>query len=601
MSVTSAPASSAGPSEIRREGAGVSPGIAIAQALVYSVPEFSAQAETLDPGAAPEEISRFERAIGRAERELRKISTVAREKLGEASAEIFEAQIMLLHDPTIGQRVRSLIEEEHRTAEFAIQHALRATRRRMEASANEYLRDRAGDIVDVQNRIIRNLRQARAVSTIEPDRIVVAETLTAADLLLFSRRNVLGVATDFGGPTSHVSIMARSLGVPAVVSLHGLARELSGGETVILDGLAGRVIVNPTEETLATYQERRERYRDRLLARRHERHLPAETRDGVHITLRSNVELEAELDTMEDAGSEGIGLFRTEMLLLASGRALEEDEQVAIYRRVVQAAAPHSTTFRLLDLGGDKLLPMAHREHNPFLGWRGVRILLDRPEILTPQLRAIMRVAHEGPVRVLIPMISGLDELHRIRFLWDETAAALAAESTPHRSDVPLGIMVEVPSVALAADRYAVEVDFFSIGTNDLTQFVLAVDRGNDLVSSRYRELHPVVLQLMQSVVDAGKRHNIPVALCGEMAGDPRIAPLLVGLGLRELSASPTFLPDVKVAIRSVTVPEAEDLAREALAQPDAQSVLTLTGQWMREHLPELTPYLDGGLNGDSL
>lgn len=575
------------------EGVGASPGITIAPALVYFVPEFSADVVSIPEENIEDEIARFERARTRAERELRKVTTFAREKLGEASAQIFEAQIMLLRDPTVEGAVIASIRNEHHTADYAIQNAFGSFRRRMEASSSEMLRERAGDIVDVQNRLIRNLQQARAVSKIAPDRIVVAENLTAADLLLFSRRNVLGVATDFGGPTSHVSIMARSLGIPAVVSLHGLTPRLSGGEQMILDGFAGRAIINPSTDTLQTYRERREHFKQRVAARRKERHLPAETIDGIRVTLRSNVEIESELDSLEAAGSEGIGLFRTEMLLLATGRPLEEEEQLAVYRRVVHAATPHSTTFRLLDLGGDKMLPMAHREHNPFLGWRGVRILLDRPEILVPQMRAIMRVAAEGPVRVLVPMISSLDEVRRIKTIWEDVARALRAEGVPHRADIPIGIMVEVPSVALAADHYAAEVDFLSLGSNDLTQFVLAVDRGNDLVSNQYRELHPVMLRMFRDTVRAGARANIPVSLCGEMAGNPQIAPLLIGLGLRELSASPTFLPDIKLAIRSTTLQEAEALARRALQQPDPQSVATLTRLWMREHLPDLAHYLD--------
>jgi phosphoenolpyruvate-protein phosphotransferase (PTS system enzyme I) len=363
----------------------------------------------------------------------------------------------------------------------------------------------------------------------------------------------------------------------------------------VLDGFAGRVIINPTEETLAAYERLRERYRARVEERRSEAHLQADTPTGRTSSCAPTLSSNRELEQLGSSGSEGIGLFRTEMLLLASGRPLDEEEQLQVYSEGRPSRPlPHPTTFRLVDLGGDKMLPMAHREHNPFLGWRGVRILLDRDEILRPQLRAIMRVAVEGPVRLLIPMVSSLDEVYRVRDIWRSVAQELRDEGVDHQDDVPIGIMVEVPVVALAPDRYAAEVDFMSIGTNDLTQFLLAVDRGNDMVAGRYRELHPVVLRLIRDVVLAGRRRNIPVSLCGEMAGNPRIAPLLVGLGLCELSASPTFLPDIKLAIRSTSLADAEALAAQALEQPDAQSVQTLTAQWMREHIPELAPYFDG-------
>jgi phosphoenolpyruvate-protein phosphotransferase (PTS system enzyme I) len=579
--------------EVRFDGSGVAPGIAIGPAYIYAAPAFSAEPARIAPEAAGEEVVRFGRAVRRAERELRKIATFAREKLGASSADIFEAQILVLLDAAMHEEVEGLVRREHHRAEYAVQTVLGGIRRRMEASPNEYLRDRAGDISDVQNRLLRNLQQARAVSRVEADRIVVAETLTAADVLLFSRRHILGIATDFGGPTSHVSIMARALGVPAVVSLHGLAGALQGGETLILDGFSGRVTVNPEEETLAQYRDRQEQYRAGRAARRGTARLPAVTRDGTAITVRANVEIDEELELMALYGAEGVGLYRTEMLLLARGRPLEEDEQVEAYRRVAAAAAPHPTVLRLLDLGGDKMLPMAHREHNPFLGWRGVRILLDKPEILLPQLRAVLRVAAEAPVKVLIPMVSSIGEVRRVREYMRAAAEGLAAEGVPHRADVPLGVMVEVPAVALAADRFAPEVDFLSLGTNDLTQFVLAVDRGNDLVSDLYREVHPAVLRLIEQTIQAGARHHVPVSLCGEMAGNPRMTPLLLGLGLREFSVSPTLLPDLKEAIRATALPEARTLARRALDLPDAQSVRTLADEWMRGHLPELAPYFD--------
>lgn len=589
------PAAGSGPPpEQLFEGVGVAPGVAIGPVLRYASPSFEAPPERVEAAEAAAEVARFERALELAGRELRKVAALARQKLGEASAEIFEAQILLLRDPALYDDARALIREERYSADFAAQTVLGRLRRQIEDSQNEYLRERATDLLDLQNRLLRNLQQSRAFSGIEPDRLVVAESLTAADLLLFSRRNVLGCATDYGGPTSHVSIMARALGIPAVVSLHGLSEQVEGGETAVIDGFTGRVILHPSKATLAEYRARVAAYARGVEARRELAPLPAETLDGHRLALRANIDLEEEHELLGRHGAEGIGLYRTEMLLIARGRPLEEEEQLEAYRAALRAARPHPVTFRLLDLGGDKFLPMAQREHNPFLGWRGVRILLDRPELVRPQLRAVLRAAAEGPARILVPMVTEAEEVRRVRALLEQAAEELRREGLDHDPNVPLGVMVEVPAVALSIRRFVPVSDFFSIGTNDLTQFLMAVDRGNDLVADRYREFHPALLALIRQVADAGQRHGLPVGLCGEMAGNPRAAALLVGLGVGELSASPAQLLLLKQVIRSTSLEEARALARRALAQPDAQSVVTLLETWLREHQPELAAYFDG-------
>jgi phosphotransferase system enzyme I (PtsI) len=487
-----------------------------------------------------------------------------------------------------------------------VQSVLEALRRRLEGSINPAVRERAADLLDVQNRLLRNLQQGRALSRIEHDRVVVAENLTAADVLLFSRRGVLGIVLDFGGPTSHVSIMARALGVPAVVSLHDIADRVAPDDTVVVDGFSGRVVLHPDEKTLAYYRAKQVRFqalRDERAALVAE---PAETLDGHAVALQANLEFREELPLLHEYGAQGIGLYRTEMLFLVRGEPLDEEAQYAVYREVVRGAAPHPVTFRLIDLGGDKVLPLARREANPFLGWRGVRILLHKPDLLRPQLRAILRAAAEPlpnggqapadgapcPARILIPMVSALDEVRAVRAMLDEAADALEAEGLPHRRDVPLGIMVEVPAVALMAEHFAAEADFFSIGTNDLTQYALAVDRGNDLVAHRYRELTPGILALIKRTIEAAHAAGIPVSLCGEMAGDPRVTPLLVGLGVDALSASPAYLTLVKRALRAMTFEEAHALARHALLQPDPDSVARLLRRWLHAHTPDLAALL---------
>ncbi|HEX8384551.1 MAG TPA: putative PEP-binding protein, partial [Rubricoccaceae bacterium] len=332
--------------------------------------------------------------------------------------------------------------------------------------------------------------------------------------------------------------------------------------------------------------------------------VPAETKDGHAVALRANVEFREELPLLHTYGAQGVGLFRTEMLFLSQGRALDEAHQLDVYRDAIRQAAPHPVTFRLADLGGDKVLPLSRREANPFLGWRGIRILLEKPELLRPQLRAVLRAAVEAAddalPQILLPMVSSLGEVRAFKRAYEDVCAGLDAAGTPYRRDLPLGIMVEVPAVALLADQFAREVDFFSVGTNDLTQFTLAVDRGNDMVAGLYRELHPAVLALIQQTVQAADRAGLPVSVCGEIAADPRVTPLLVGLGVGALSASPSSLGFVKCVLRSLTLAEAHALAEEALRQPDAESVQALLDDFLVRHNRDLAALLglDGGGEG---
>ncbi len=567
------------------QGIGVSPGIAIGPVHLYARASFAVEHRELAEDEIEAEVEHFEWAVTRAEHNLGKILTLAREKLGDESVQIFDAQMLMLRDEALYQEVVHRIRNERYNADYAVMVVMTQHRQRVEASEDEYLRDRANDLQDVQDRLVMHLRRGKHLSTIDPDTIVVSEYLTAADLMLFSRRGILGCALDRGGATSHVSIMARALGIPAVVSLHGRTDIVRSDDLLIVDGLQGRVIVNPDEATLATYRTRQERYRRLLLEHEQLAPLPAETLDHHRVCLRANVEFIEELEVLEKHGAEGIGLLRTEVLLLMKGEiTLEEEIQFETYKQVVQAVAPEPTTFRLLDLGGDKMLPVAHREDNPFLGWRGIRVLLDKPEILRPQVRAVLRASAFGPARLLLPMVTNIDELRRFRQFFDEIKRDLDQEGHSYDEAVALGIMVEVPAVALMADLFTQEVDFFSLGTNDLTQYTLAVDRGNDRVADLFQEIHPAVLRLIKRTIDAGDKHGIPVSLCGEMGGNPRFAPILVGLGIHELSASPAFLPEVKRVIRAIKRSEAVELATRALLASDADEVGTMLDQWLADH-----------------
>jgi phosphoenolpyruvate-protein phosphotransferase (PTS system enzyme I) len=567
------------------EGIGVAPGIAIGPVRLYARDTFTVSHHEIDEQEVEAEIARFEQGVSRSERDLKRVAAMAREKLGEGSASIFEAQALMLRDDALYGAVVQRIQNERANADYAVQAVMSRHRQLLNASDSEYLRERANDLLDVQDRIIRHLRRDVFLSDIDPDVIVVAQNLTAADILLFSRRNILGCATDYGGATSHVSIMARSLNVPAVVSLHGATEAVTDGDVVVVDGVHGVVVVNPAPATLDFYRAQQLRYQRFRKDLEPLVDLPAVTRDGRRILLRANLELKEELRLVTLHGAEGIGLFRTEILFLMHGRiSFSEEEQFRLYREIVQAVAPDVTTFRVLDLGGDKMLPMAHREPNPFLGWRGIRLLLDKPELLIPQVRAILRASAVGASRILLPMVTNLSEVRRFKELLEQVKAELTESGEAFDADLPVGVMVEVPAVAYMADRFAREVDFLSIGSNDLTQYALAVDRGNDLVSGTYNELHPAVLALIQMTVEAADRHGVPVGICGELAANARVTPILLGMGISELSASPTYLPEIKRVIREIRYDETISLAKAALAARDAEEVESLLETWLVEH-----------------
>lgn len=571
------------PEEKHWQGIAVSPGIAIAPAYLFTRYSPKTKRITVPEALIEAEILRFEEALSRSEYELQKIATVAQEKIGSDSAAIFEAQTLMVRDETLSKPVIERIIRDSCNAEFAVQLVMERHISSLESSENQYLRERAQDFRDVQDRIIRNLQRRRLLSQIDEDRVVIAHSLTAADVVLFSRRHIKGCVMDYGGATSHASIMARALEIPVIVSVGWACSEIEDQSFLILDGFTGLVIQNPTEKTLAHYRAKQAHFTE-IRANQHKwLPLPSETPDGHSILLQANIEVKQELSLMRENGAKGIGLLRTEMIFLMDGKPLNEDEQFHFYKEVIQTASPYPTTIRLLDLGGDKVMPMAHHEPNPFLGWRGVRILLDRPELLKPQIRAILRASVFGKVNILIPMITNVTEVRAIKRFIAKMEDELAAENVPFVENVAVGIMVEVPAVAMMAESFAQEADFFSIGTNDLTQYTLAIDRGNDLVGKHYDELHPAILQLVARTIEAAKSAHIPVSICGEAAADPFSAVLFMGLGVDSLSASSVFLPEMKRIIRSVTMLNAQKWAKDALLQPDARVLRKRIFKMMRE------------------
>ncbi|MFB6248611.1 MAG: phosphoenolpyruvate--protein phosphotransferase [Salinibacter sp.] len=568
-------------------GIGVAPGIAIGTVYCHEAAPPPVARTQIDPGEVKTELSLLDAALERARQELAAVRSVAEDRLDEEGEAILAAQGMMLRDEEVLGPVRRRIRERHESAAYALTTVLEAHRQRLEDSEDEYLRERAGDLQELETRLLRALDRRRTAARIDPSSIVVADQLSATDVIRFGEHGMLGFATAHGGETSHVSIVARALNLPAVVGVDDVPAAAPSRATAIIDGHRGRLVVAPSADTVKWYRTRRARHE----ALRHQHGStdgpPPTTADGHSITLQATVDFGTTLDDFDSTGADGIGLMRTEVLFLqGEPEPLSETRQAALYRRAAERAGPAGATIRLLDLGGDKGIPYATTEENPFLGWRGIRVLLDRPdELLRPQLRALLRANRHGSLRVLLPMVTHLDEVHHVRTLLAEEAQRLSDAGAAHDAALPVGTMVEVPSVALQADRFARAVDFLSIGTNDLTQYVLAVDRGNDWVAERYDALHPAVLALLRRTIDAGRAADTPVALCGEVAADVSAVPLLLGLGLDTLSVPPSYLPLVRHVVAETPLAAAEALADDLLRAPDAGTVRRRLREWCDQHL----------------
>lgn len=572
------------------EGTGAAPGIAIGTAYRYDASAPDVRQGTIEEGDVEAELDVLDTTLERARQELETIQALAPDTLEADTEAIIDAQGLMLRDEEFLGAIRRRIRADQVSAGRAVTEVLRAQRKKLEQSDDPYLRDRTEDFVDLENRLLRSLRQGKVAAGIETHSIVVADELTATDLLRFSRHSLLGSVTATGGATSHLSIVAKALNLPLLVGVPTAMEEVASGELVILDGDEGRLIVNPDAETLDQYRARREEL-DAQASRADVRlEEPAVTTDGHSLALRANIGLETELKLIEAYGADGVGLLRTELFFLATGGGtLAEDRQAALYQSVAETSGGEGATIRLLDLGGDDRLPelgAGPREDNPFLGWRGIRVLLDRAdELLRPQLRALLRANRHGSLRVLLPMVTNLDEVRRTKAILQEEADRLAAEEVPHDPDLPLGIVVEVPAVAFQADAFAEEIDFFSIGTNDLTQYTLAVDRGNDRVSEYHSALHPAVLGLIARTVEAGQRAGCPVEVCGEVAADVEAVPLLLGLGIHALSVSPQYLPAVQRMVRAVGYDDSQELARTVLQATDVEAVHRQLQEWIDTHV----------------
>jgi phosphoenolpyruvate-protein phosphotransferase (PTS system enzyme I) len=568
------------------EGLGVAPGIAIGPAHLLEAGAIPVAVHKLGEQEVAGELERFNAAVTKGQKQLRKLKTKSASLPGAAAEEIgylLEAYLQMLSGSRLLRGVERRIREDLVNAEGAVQAEIAEIAEGFAALSDQYLAARADDIREVGERLIRNLTKTpyAAFATLPPGTIVIAEELSPADTALLDPALIGGFATVLGGPEGHTAIMARSLGLPAVLGVAGLIGAVHGVDVVVVDGSAGRVVVNPTPELRAEYERRQEEYRreQRMLGRL--KRMPAVTRDGEPVTLLANLELPRELEPALAAGAEGIGLLRTEFMFMNREDLPGEEEQYQALKSIIVAMDGRPVTVRTLDIGGDKLaLPLSgHTAEaaNPALGLRAIRLSLKERPLLEAQLGAILRAGVHGPVRILLPMISSISEVRQVRQAMAKVVQRLKRRKVKIPDPLPpLGVMIEVPGAALSADALAQACEFFAIGTNDLTMYTLAIDRGEEQVAHLYNALHPAVLRLIQFTAEAALRARIPISVCGEIAGDPRYTALLLGLGVRELSMAWPALPRVKQRIRSIDLLAATRRARMIMDQSDSGRIAAL-------------------------
>lgn len=578
--------------EIRR-GIAVTPGVAIGPALVLDTEGVVISQRTVPAEQVEAEIRRLGDALARAASDSRHHEKTLTEKLGQDIGDIFHAHAFLAEDPSLRRHLEALIRSQHFTAEYAVSRHIRSLVKRLDvlASDHQYARHRA-DLLDLEKNVLGHLMGVTAGGAIpladEPV-VVLAHDLTPSETAGLNPDKVHAFATESGGPTSHTAIMADALGLPAVVGIGRFLTDVSGGELVIVDGRKGLLILEPDEATIAEYRALR-RAQESVPVEELSTEVPAVTKDGVQVTLLGNIEFPEEAAHCVGRGAEGVGLYRTEFLYINKIDDPTEEEHFQAYKKVLADIGPgRPVVIRTLDIGADKFSSVTgtlDTEKNPFLGLRSVRLCLKNLGLFKTQLRAILRASVSGDLRIMFPMISTVMELRQCIHILAEVREDLDEEGIPFKPDIPVGTMIEVPSAALLADRLAREVDFFSIGTNDLVQYTLAADRNNENVASLYNPADPAVLRLIQMVVQAAQQEQIGLNVCGEMSGEPMFAPLLVGLGLRQLSATPRKIPDIKRVIRNLTAQDAERVAGEAMRMETAREV----SRYLREQLRRILP-----------
>jgi phosphotransferase system enzyme I (PtsI) len=578
--------------EIKR-GIAVSPGVAIGPALVLDTEWFRIPQRFVAGAGLAEEVGRLRQALATAAQDARENQQAISDKLGRQYGAIFGAHALLIEDPSLAREIEAQIREHGYAAEYAVSRVMRRHAKALESFDQGHFASRAADLFDMEKRILHNLlgRRREQLQQLQEPVIVLAHDLTPSETAALDPKKVFAFATEAGGRASHTAIMAGALEIPAVVGLGKFVTDVSGGDLVIVDGNRGVLILDPDEETLERYELTRKTLRSFETRLGELRDLPAETRDGLRIPLLGNIEFPQEAAHCLERGADGVGLYRTEFLYLGKQGDPSEAEHLDAYLTVLRALGPKPVVIRTLDLGADKFATNAEavpEERNPFLGLRSVRLCLRNLTLFKTQMRAILRASAFGDVRILFPMVSTLLELRQCKMILAEVKEDLEEEGIAFNRKLPIGTMIEVPSAAILADQLAREVNFFSIGTNDLIQYTLAADRTNETVASLYSPGDPAVLRLIEIVVKAAQKHNIEVNVCGEMSGEPIYTLLLLGMGLRQLSVTPHNIPEIKKIIRSVTLEEASQVALEALRLETARDVNNYLREQTRRILPEV-------------
>jgi phosphotransferase system enzyme I (PtsI) len=571
------------------KGIAAASGISIGPAYKIGKEELVIPRQAITQEEIPLQIQLFEEALIQTRREIVELQRRIATDMGQEQAEIFDAHLLVLEDRMLIEEVISRLKKELLSVAFIFSEVLKKYIDVFSRIEDEYLKERAADINDVGKRILRNLlgKERKTLEDLKEKVVVVAHDLSPSDTASMHKKGVCGFVTDIGGKTSHTAIMAKSLEIPAVVGTEEATTKIKAGDILIVDGGMGTVIINPDEETLAAYQQELENMKGVAEKFFSAKDLPSVTRDGRDIEIAANIELPEEVASVKMHGAQGIGLYRTEFFYMNRRDLPSEEEQYQAYKYVVEEMNPYPVVIRTLDLGGDKFLSQLEmpKEMQSFLGWRAIRFCLARPDIFKVQLRALLRASAHGKLKMMYPMISGIEELKRANELLQESKEELKNQGLPFDNDLEVGAMIEVPSAAMTADLLAAEADFFSIGTNDLIQYALAVDRTNEKVAYLYEPAHPAVLRMIRNIIEAAHSNDIWVGMCGEMAGELHMVLILLGLGLDEFSMPPQVIPEVKYLIRCVTFRQTQAIAHQALRLSTGKEVEEFSQAKLREIL----------------
>lgn len=579
-------------SEIILIGQPISPGIAIGKSILLADDYIETKKRAIPVKKIKNEIESFNKALIETIKDLRLIIDQVGSRVSAHKREIFDAHLMILEDKAIIEQTVKEIRENKVNADFAYFNIMRSYQRNLSASNDTYFKERAIDIRDIKRRVIRKIQgRKNAGSANLKDNIIISRDLNLFDIYAIAKDNVAGIILEEGGRTTHATIIIRALEIPSVIGVERILQNVDTEDKAVVNGLTGEIILNPDSLTLKKSITKRNNYKKFEQRYLGISDLPSVSKDNVAFEVDANIELDDEVESVLAHGDFGIGLFRSEFMFMAEEKPPTEEEQFVKYANVVKRIHPHHVSIRTIDLGGDKFAPFleAGAENNPFLGWRAIRICIDMPDLFKKQLRAIYRAGILGNVRLLLPMITSIEELRYVKTLAEEVKLDLRKQNIEYDANIPIGVMIEVPSAVMIADQLAKEADFFSIGTNDLVQYALAVDRGNPKVAYLYNFFHPAVLRLIEMTVKAGNNHKIPVSMCGEMAGDPSATILLFGIGIKEFSVSPVMMLKIKQILRCLEFSEAQKIAGNCLKMQTAEEIES----YMRNVMLELFPNMD--------